>query len=264
METWYHKIQRDPMRVDILVEPTQSRELYYLALLDRMDSAAKFLITKDIVDLISGPGFAKNLPLLAKAGRLRLPFDPLVVEFEPPHRGGRWFICLRQHDETQRIFTTDAIYMHNHDKTMLLSEPGSVALVMNEAIEAMNFDDKSAGQAVAGAMMMAIVAHVTKGVAKERVVPDAKLNKARAKRKKAPVPEYTTMRIGQVYDRSGNPVSMTDAGGPRKIHWRAAHTRRQRYGVGLSQTKIVEIDALLVNYNPGDEKPELPKRRVKL
>lgn len=264
-ETWYHHISRDPVQVSILKEEAPDERIaYYAAVMDRMDKAAKFLVTQDIIDIVSAPGFMFNIPLLAKAEKLKLPFDPLVVEYEPPNAGGRWFICLRQFIETQRMFSVDVIYKHDKDKTMLLSDAGTTLLVSNEAIDMTSIDDKSGGQAASAALAMAIVGHVTKGIVKNKVAPSEKLNKARAKKGKAAIPEYTTMRIGTVYDRDGKPHMWSGNTTGRKLHWRRAHLRQQPHGPGNSLRKEILVEAMIVNYNPGDEVPELPKRKVKL
>lgn len=101
----------------------------------------------------------------------------------------------------------------------------------------------------------------TKGVAQEVVAAPEKLNRSRTKSGKAPIPSCTVVRIGKVYDRSGNEVS-NPTGRHMPIHWRAGHTRQQHYGAGNQKIKQVYIKPVLVNYDPHTEatvKPRLVK-----
>jgi hypothetical protein len=243
----------------------EQRKKDFHAALARMDKAAKLLMTKPIIDMVSTPGFGENLHPLLDAGLFRLPFDPVVVEFEPPTLGGRWFICLRHLRTHPHILGIDVFYMYQEDqKTGYFSDHRSIMAVDKEAMEIINVDDKSCGTAVGGALLMAVLCHVTKGVQRTKTPAPERLNKARARKGKSIIPEYTVMSVGHVYDKHGNPQAWGEAGGPRTLHWRRAHKRRQRYGVGLTQTREIMIDAMLVNYNPGDEMPEMPKRKVKI
>lgn len=108
------------------------------------------------------------------------------------------------------------------------------------------------------AMLSVMMSHVS-GFVRETVEP-RKLNKARAANGKHAIPTHTVLRIGHVYDSSGAKVKVTGTGGTMPIHMRAAHTRRQHYGKGNELTKLVFIEAVLVNYVDGTDlaKP-LPK-----
>lgn len=117
------------------------------------------------------------------------------------------------------------------------------------------------------------------GIEREKVQPKASFNRARERSGKPKIPDHTVVRIGHVYNSSGQRVAY-DRGAtgrqPMRVHMRAAHTRRQQHGPafldtdegrqyrGLSSTTethhVVLIDAVLVNYRDGtDLERPLPK-----
>lgn len=129
------------------------------------------------------------------------------------------------------------------------------------------------------ALSMGIMLVNIAGVERERVTPKASFNRARVQRGKPAIPDHTVVRIGHVYNSSGQRVAYDRGDGDRKptvVHMRAAHSRRQQHGpeflstergrefVGLPSTTdtehVVLIDAVLVNYRDGTDlaKP-LPK-----
>lgn len=128
-------------------------------------------------------------------------------------------------------------------------------------------------------MLMGVMMVNIAGVEREKVTPKASFNRARERSGKPRIPDHTVVRIGHVYNSSGQRVAYDrgDSGRqPMRVHMRAAHTRRQQHGPafldtdegrqyrGLSSTTethhVVLIDAVLVNYRDGtDLERPLPK-----
>lgn len=93
-------------------------------------------------------------------------------------------------------------------------------------------------------------------------VSPTKLNKARTASGKKAIRDHIVVRIGHVYDRDGNRVRITD--GNRRtmsIHARSGHSRRQHFGKGNENTKVIWIAPVLVNFKDGSPLP-LPKPKV--
>lgn len=134
-------------------------------------------------------------------------------------------------------------------------------------------DIKVVSQIITALAICVMMKHIM-GFETERIEP-TRLNKQRIAGGKTRIPSHTVVRIGHIYDKSGNRTSTRDATGrTMPIHMRAAHVRRQHHTTHwLEQEKkqpgdpgvfedyhMVLIDAVLVNYKDGTdlEKP-LPK-----
>lgn len=86
----------------------------------------------------------------------------------------------------------------------------------------------------------------TSGITREVVEP-TRLNVARAKSGKPPIPKHHVVRIAHVYKRDGSTIKYVKG---QKIHLRAGHTRQQAYGPNWSLHKPIFILPILVNYKP--------------
>lgn len=99
----------------------------------------------------------------------------------------------------------------------------------------------------------------TKGIDREVIEVDRKLNNSREKSGKQRISDHTVVRIGHVYSRSGEKVKYihsTGSGRSMPVHWRAGHVRRQRYGTGLEKSYDLWIEPMLINYIEGEKKPQ--------
>ena len=107
----------------------------------------------------------------------------------------------------------------------------------------------------------------TKGIAKRTVPVEPRLNKKRLSLNRAPIPAYTYINVGTVYDRTGNAIDRTTEAGKRaspRVHIRRAHNRNVRVGKGRTGFKLVHIPAILVNFDPlTGEKPQQKRYMVK-
>lgn len=230
----------------------------------KYDQAAKYYIQNDVVDLITKEDGMKSVQALIEAGICRLPFDPMMVEFAATPEI-RWLILLEEQGEDKKFdFLCQCIFLHLTTGKTYYSSRNAELYMTNEGFMVDNVNSKQDGHAAVCALTTCLLLLNTKGIEKEVIHP-TKLNIARAKSGKMQIPKVTTLRIGTVYDRDGKGHRVGPSGPPR-VHLRAGHTRRQHHGPGNSQTKIVYIAPVLVNYNPelGDEVPKLPERRIKL
>jgi hypothetical protein len=111
-------------------------------------------------------------------------------------------------------------------------------------------------------MAMAMLLLNNRSVAKRRIDTTA-MNRARMKNNKLPIPDYTVLRIGTIYDRHGREVS-NPTGRHMPVHWRIAHVRNQPFGPGRKQTRPILIPAVLVNFDSDTvvEEVPLPKHEV--
>jgi hypothetical protein len=116
---------------------------------------------------------------------------------------------------------------------------------------------------MAYALNSSLVLLNTRGISQERVTSMGKLNKARVKSNKPPIPEHIVVRIGHVYDRDGKQHAYT--GRNVRVHWRAGHTRQQPIGPRAEgKTTLIYIKPTLVNFEPGGALPSKPTHIVKV
>ena len=105
-----------------------------------------------------------------------------------------------------------------------------------------------------------LLAMAADGVVRRRIEPPAALNKARAKRGKAPIPACTVLRLSAGAAANG---ASRGVGRPVRLHLRAGHFRRQPHGRGSTERKLIFIRPVLIGYRPGNEAPR-PIREVRL
>jgi len=87
----------------------------------------------------------------------------------------------------------------------------------------------------------------TQGIETEEVLPNQRQNALRKKRGKPPYRGVTRIRVGRVYNKTGEACDNVT---PKAMHLRRGHIRRQRFGPGNSLTKKIFIQPCMVNYNP--------------
>lgn len=107
---------------------------------------------------------------------------------------------------------------------------------------------------------MVLLLH-TKGVVADRIEVPAKFNKSRTASGKPIIQDHTVLRIGHVYNRSGDQIKFVpgQSGRTMPVHWRAGHWRNQRFGEKLSKARMTWIDPMLINYVEGDAPIPKPK-----
>jgi len=229
---------------------------------EKYRKAAKYFVEDDVVGIIQREDAFSSIKALVEAGVCRLPYNPMVLEFQATDKF-RWLILLEEVNEGEKILA-QAIFLHLPTDTTIYSAKDIDVFMDGEGFAVFGVGRNQDAHAIICAVTMALLFLNTKGIEKKYIEPVA-FNKARAKKGRPQAPGITVLRIGTVYGRNGEAVG-GGVPGMRKVHLRAGHTRRQHYGPGNEQVKIVYIPPVLVNYRPeqGGAMPELPTKRVKL
>ncbi len=231
-----------------------------------LEKAAKYFVGDDVVNVITRGDAWSSIQALVRAGMLKLPFNPLMIEYSATNKF-RWFILL---EDLGDKFLAQAIFCHlDTQQTYYSSRDATVTLDDQQFhIEGVRTDQD--GNAIACAVCMALLFLNTKGIEKEVRTFD-KFNKIRERKGQAKILPYTTVRIGTVYGRDGKGTKVADGstGRTMPVHLRAAYTRAQHFGPNNSEVKQVFIESCIVNYRPesGATVPELTAkvaRKIKL
>lgn len=237
---------------------------------DLMLAAPKFCIDIDVVKLLERDSVEKSIMAILKAGIGRLPYSPLLVEFSPPHihDPSRYFILLREHTHEGRdVIIAHAACLGVHDTELVVVADAMPMRLTEEGIvvSALGKDDAMTWAAATG-VALALLMLNTKGIEKEHI-HTGRINKARRKAGdgRKPIPEYTVVRIGTIYDRAGKGHSVTGTGRHMPVHMRAGHTRHQHFGKGNEDVKIIYIPPCIVNFtDESGEKPKLPSKEIRI
>lgn len=224
-----------------------------------MDRAAKYHVADDVVAIMGRKDTYSSINALIEADLLRLPYDPIVIEFSATTLFRR-FVLLQQQDKN---FLAHSFFIRLSDESFYQASTDAVCTVDKEFMQVNNVVDDQDGQSIAVACAMALLFLNVKGLDKEVITPVG-LNKVRVKSGKPAVPTVTTVRIGTVYDREGRAAAGGHSGKKMRVHLRAGYTRNQHYGPENSLTKIVYIPPCVVNYSPGDAMPAMPEKVIRL
>jgi hypothetical protein len=79
----------------------------------------------------------------------------------------------------------------------------------------------------------------------------AKLNAARAKTNKPPIPQHVVIKIGEVFDKNG--IAHALGHGSPRPHLRRRHIRQQAHGPKHSERKQIFINPMWINYVPPED-----------
>lgn len=243
-----------------------------------------FTANDDIVSRFRGIDLDKSLEAMIEMGMVALPFHEMMFELAGPGQN-RCFGMMIQKGDKIHIQVMHKMVDPKTNKEMIAIDPAirqfyfkkpfdklmhinyQVCPLLKQSARTLqwckNVQDYSTP--LAGKMIMiALVLMNTRGVVRERIAPEAKLNKARVKRLRSPVPEFTYIRIGQVYDRSGNALSVSEEHMRRSpiMHLRRAHIRNVRFGKGRTESRPTYIEACIVNYDPSAD--ELAPKKYKV
>jgi hypothetical protein len=265
------------------------------------DRAAHFVIDPKLVDLFKDKKVQASMTTLVKHGVQSLPFDPMLVEWRD-HRDPEFvhFVRLQTKPIVPPIFSGKLRVLgeegHECDiyayplTTCPGPETGDRAIIamdirdpmplswdagrygkgdrpfvcwtgMSKNSEEEKLRDNLAMVSVR-ALSIALLMLNNKSVTKEHV-DTTPLNRARMKNNKLPIPAYTVLKIGTIYDRHGRAVS-NPTGRHMPVHWRCAHVREQPYGPGRTKVRPILIAATLVNFQSDTDidKVPVPKHEV--
>jgi len=235
--------------------------------IDEFFRVPHYVIDDHVRDIILRSDRDASREALQKVGAYRLPHSKMLLESQMSHNpiapGNT--ICALIRETVEHTFEVVVILRGDNGEVT----PPFIGAFKIDA-EGMDYElsslfaiaegDKFAALAFDLIDVAILLRHI-KGLASGTVEAPAKLNKARAAKKKYPIAGFTHMYIGTVEDASGKSHAYT--GRTMPVHMRAGHTRNQRYGKGRELVKTVYIAPVLVNFKQGDEVP-VPRRVVKM
>lgn len=222
--------------------------------LQRCAELPHFVIDESLLALLERSDVRSSILAMKEAGIARLPFPEMLLELDSG--SARAFVLL---EEYQDRFRAGMAMLHpagavEIDPDQIDISIGSEAVTVDAPARRSHESWlRTVGLCVGIAMLMLNI----QGVDRETIQTD-RLNRQRAAKGKPRIPTHSVMRIGHVYDSSGRAHSV-GAGRHMPVHFRAGHARRQHYGPGNAEVKIVYIPPTLVNFRPGVEITQ-PKR----
>jgi hypothetical protein len=273
-------------------EDDKMRQQLGLLLADR---AAHFVIDPKLVTLCNDKKVQASILTLVKHGVQSLPFNPMLVEWRD-HRDPEFvhFVRLQTGPIVPPMFTgqlKESCDVYAYPMTTYPGpETGDRAILAMDIRDPMplswdggkhgkedrpfvcwtgrakNPEEEQLRDSLAmvsvKALAIALLMLNNRSVAKEHV-DTTPLNRARMKNNKLPIPAYTVLKIGTIYDRHGRSVS-NPTGRHMPVHWRCAHIREQRYGPGFTKVRPILIAATLVNFQSDTDidKVPVPKHEV--
>lgn len=254
----------------------------------KMLNAANYVIDYEVWELMRRHDVSKSVRALVEAGIARLPMSPMVIEYQPSETHHVFVLLEDGHTVTTRdgqkcegmilhvafmpksaewiqVGDTPLPYAFMDGRIVAPYVPpipvGLTSTVYVEALEAQSFTETALLCGLA-AIDLALLMLNTKGIEKE-VIEVAPLNKHRVSKGRVPIPRHSVVHIGSIYRRDETAITRGQgrgAGGWKMpMHWRQGYTRRQRYGKGREQEKIVFIQPCIVNYLPEGETPVIKK-----
>ena len=263
--------------------PPNNKGLDNIILLrDCIQNSPKFLVDKDLHQLMTGAeGVKESLGALHEAGIMHVPFPNIVVEI--PNFSEELLsvlVLIKEIPESGREYLDEAwelTLLSITNKEVLLApayfkicwEPNGWGVSADKALylpDNLSFDWESLvseyqyvwPKTVCYALQCMLLLMNTRGVEKIVVEPPERLNKQRVRKHRPSIPKYSLIRIGHVYQSNG---TTTKEHRHQRVHWRRGHTRNQRYGPKRTETRLVYIAPILVNY-VGGEVPHVPDTKV--
>lgn len=245
-------------------------------LVQAMPGVPTYVLTDELIQALEPKAMVATAMALMDAGVARLPHEHMLVELDQKNVAGKTIRCCIWITEESvgtwlcymtGIDENDEVYVMDTGVRITLRRPVEDD---HQYLKAQNIDLETTKYvfevkpprdgvdyvAVYAIQAMLLMSH-TRGVAKE-TIDVRKLNKARAAKGKTPIPAYTIYRVGHVYTPRGERV--TFAPGVKRIpHLRAGHVRKQKYGPGFSQERLVFIEPILVNCESADEITHKPR-----
>lgn len=274
-------ILREPLKPDRRIQLREGGDVAAAKFSEEITRIPLFLFEHQLNDMMTGAEMHASIKAMSEAGCLVLPFPDVIVETEDKYNGmterrmtllrqkGSMFTCLmwiyRLEDESTIIPPCGIDVTFSLKDAMIQFDvwdtPYLVRNVIKDTPEMREEIGQTYAKWVARHLAAALILLNTGGIKREVVQCEPRLNKARAKHGKAPIPEYTVIQIGKVYTSSGAEQTYDERKSPR-VHIRRAHNRHVRTGKGRTGTKLVHIPAVLVNFDPATGEKPKQKRYV--
>lgn len=240
-----------------------------------MLSAASFVIDSDVLELVKREDCWKSIKALIEADMVRLPYSPMVIEYEISGKSHEFCYLYEKIDHATgaTLVVGRPILMELERETAAVAEHEIHAKVVDKEIKVDGgvYNDKKSPlhslflHCFAVSMHLALLMLNTKGIEKEVVEVPASFNKKRAARGKPSIPTHSVVHIGTIYRRDGTAIKREGSGGwHMPMHWRCGYTRRQHFGKGREEEKMVYIPPCIVNFKPDEDAPHAPMRKLKI
>lgn len=241
-----------------------------------MLKAASFVIDNEVLHLVARSDVLKSINAMLEAGIARLPYDPMVVEFQLDNSEFREFVLLKEGAAREFIVHYAAFHLVT-EISIVIDVPVRCVLTAHGSQHGVNVFfpkqpniayalKRSVGNSVGLALLLALLMLNTKGIDKEVIEVGPALNKKRVASGKKPIPKHSVVHIGRIYRRDGTAIERPEGqrgGWHVTMHWRCGHTRNVPFGKGRTGRRLVYVPACIVNFQP-DEKVVPPKREVQL
>lgn len=248
-------------------------------LIEEMLAAPKYYIDRDVVELLGRPDVQSSIAAMIIADVARLPFNPLLIEYDTfGDTGGKIHCAVLLQEAAGCIQARNFILYESvqHGRTVV-RETGQggyirIDLLHNSElnkptikVDPLGCGDRLDAQLAAIASMIALLMLNVKGIEK-RVVETSRLNTVRKKHAKSAIPEHTIIHIGTIYDRNGKGHKYVSQGqrGHMPVHMRRGHARHQACGEGQKDRKWVYIPPVLVNYREEHGPVKIPQQVVRV
>jgi len=306
--TQWHKIEEaiaaDDFTVGVPANPvTRSLDLRGIritsSLVKTIDliSAAKipaFFVSEELCHMMCGDEVNHSIVALMDAGRTKLPYEHMIVEFDAPgdiecdgkrtqikmrvitfigdSGKGDWFVIMFRRAivdgkpvtmlPAQTLIVTPAII----DEGNGIRKSGMDVQTSHVFWDTPNYKvygdfEKARHEAAridASDATVAVTAAMlllhTKGVERD-VVDVTKLNKSRVKAGKRAIIPHAVLHIGTITSRDGTKRKYVPGDKLMVPHWRRGHYRKQKYGPKWSMERDIYIEPMIVNYKGDDVAP---------
>lgn len=229
-----------------------------------MHKAASFVVDKEVLDLLMREDVSKSIKALVEAKMVRLPYNPMVVEFEttPQHHE---FVLLREKDSV--IYGVTAIMDNATHGAIVINEELRME-VLDDGFIVTNAPKSQKDRVIIDVFLkgvnIALFMLNTKGIEKRIIEVPASMNKKRTAHGKPAIPTHSVVHVGTIYRRDGTAIKRGGGGWHMPMHWRCGYTRVQHFGKGREEEKMVYIPPCIVNFKPEEDAPTAPHRKVKL
>jgi hypothetical protein len=234
-----------------------------------MLNAASYVIADDVLQLLRRDDASKSIKALVAADMVRLPYNPMVVEFEvlPTHHN---FCYLTEKDG---IISGRCVIMDNSNWAAMVAlfeiraEVKDGQVVVHDGVYRYKSNESEAFKATfATALNLALLMLNTKGIDKQVITVAEGMNKKRVAKGKSKIPTHSVVHVGTIYRRDGSAIKNENGHGGWKMpmHWRCGYARIQHFGKNREETKMVYIPPCIVNFVPEGDAPTAPKRNVKV
>lgn len=232
-----------------------------------------YVLSQELLEVMTVDMVDHTVDALMDADVARLPYKSCLVEMRQQTVQKTWgtaFLLIEQPWEDTK-WLCFFIFLHDDGSVQSTVRPVELCIrPFNALQDKLNRSAKyvyetsepmgTIGSCMAAALGMLLTLTHVRGVVKEAVTSDdlKKLNKAREAKGKQTVLPYTVFKIGHTYTSTGEKRTWAP-GCKMKPHLRAGHTRRQRYGTGRNESKLIFIEPVLVNCESIDEVQFKPK-----